>query len=76
MKAWKTMVKRIKEVQPHLAEEIKWAGKHLVGLSIYGRFVSVKQGKRAWQTKELGPLPLSLTWGCQQLKRPGLLLCS
>jgi len=28
------------------------------------------------QTKELGPLPWSLTWGCQQLKRPGLpLLC-
>jgi hypothetical protein len=66
------MVKRIKQVQRHLAEEIRWAGKYLVGLSIYGSFVSVKQGKRAWQTKELGPLPLSLTWGCQQLKRPGL----
>jgi len=51
MKAWKTMVKRIKEVQPHLAEEIRWAGKYLVGLSIYGTFVSVKYGKRAWQTK-------------------------
>jgi len=38
--------------------------------------VSVKQGKRAWQTKELGRLPLSLTWGCQQLKRSGLPLCS
>jgi hypothetical protein len=35
----------------------------------------VKQGKRAWQTKELGPLPLSLTWGCQQLKWSGLPLC-
>jgi len=45
-----------------------------VGLSIYGSFVSVKHGKRACETKELGPLPLSLTWGCQQLKRPGLLL--
>jgi hypothetical protein len=75
MKAWKTMMRRIKEVQAHLAEEIKWAGKDLVGLSIYGRFVSVKQGKSR-QTKELGPLPLSLTWGCQQLKRPGLPLCS
>jgi len=38
--------------------------------------VSAKQGKRAWQTKELGALPLSLTWGCQQLKGPGLPLCS
>ncbi len=36
----------------------------------------MKQGKRAWQTKELGPLPLSLTWGCLQLKRSGLPLCS
>ncbi len=35
----------------------------------------MKHGKRAWQTKELGPLPLSLTWGCQELKRPGLPLC-
>jgi hypothetical protein len=44
-----------------------------------GSSVSVehgKHGKRAWQTKELGPLPLSLTWGCQQLKRSGLPLCS
>jgi len=48
----------------------------LVGLSIYGTFLSVKHGKRAWQTKELGPLPWSLTWGCQQLKTPGLPLCS
>jgi hypothetical protein len=29
-----------------------------------GSFVNVKQGKRAWQMKELGLLPLSLTWGC------------
>ncbi len=36
----------------------------------------MKHRKRAWETKELGPLPLSLTWGCQQLKRPGLPLCS
>jgi hypothetical protein len=44
-----------------------------------GSFVSVKhrrRGRRAWQTKELGPQPLSLTWGCQQLRRPGLPLCS
>jgi hypothetical protein len=41
-----------------------------------GSFVSVKHGKRAWETKKLGPLPLSLTWGCEQLKRPGLPLCS
>ncbi len=34
----------------------------------------MKQGKR-WQTKEVGPLQLSLTWGCQQLKMPGLPLC-
>jgi len=47
-----------------------------VGLSIWGSFVSVKEGKKAWQTKELGPLPLNLTWGCQQLKRLGLPLCS
>ncbi len=32
----------------------------------------MKHENRACQTKELGPLPLSLTWGCQQLKRPGL----
>jgi len=25
MKAWKTMVKRIKEVPPHVVEEIRWA---------------------------------------------------
>jgi hypothetical protein len=43
---------------------------------MYGSFVSVKHGKRAQRTKELGPLPLSLTWGCKQLKRPGLPLCS
>jgi len=36
----------------------------------------VSHGKRAWQTKESGPLPLSLTWGCKQLKMPGLPLCS
>jgi len=36
----------------------------------------VKHGNRAWQTKELGPLPLSLTWGCKQRTRPGLPLCS
>ncbi len=35
----------------------------------------MKHRKRAWQTKELGPLPLSLTSGCQQIKRPGLPLC-
>ncbi len=29
-----------------------------------GSFVNVKQGKRAWQMKELGLLPLNLTWGC------------
>jgi len=34
--------------------------------------MSVKHGKRAWQTKELAPLPLSLTWWCRQVKRPGL----
>ncbi len=32
----------------------------------------MKHGKRACQTKDLGPLPLRLTWGCQLLKRPGL----
>jgi len=68
-------MKRIKEVPPHIVEEIRSARKYLVGLSIYGSFVSVKHGMRTWQTKELGPLPLSLTWGCQQLKRPGLQLC-
>jgi hypothetical protein len=26
--------------------------------------------------KELSPLPLSLSWGCQQVKSPGLPLCS
>jgi len=61
MKAWKTMVKRIKKVPPHLTEEIRWASKYVVGLSNQGNFVSVKHKKRAWQIEELGPLPLSLT---------------
>jgi hypothetical protein len=39
-------------------------------------FVSVKHGKRAWPTKQLGPLPLSQAWGCQQLKKSGLPLFS
>ncbi len=47
------MVKRIKEVSPDLVEEIRKARKYVGGLSIYGTFVSVKPGKRAWQTKEL-----------------------
>jgi hypothetical protein len=38
--------------------------------------VSLERVKRAWQMKEPGPLPLSLTWGCQQLKRRGLPLGS
>jgi hypothetical protein len=63
MKAWKTMVKRIKKVPPHLAKEIRWGGKYMVGLSNQGSFVNVKHRKRAWQTEELGPLPLSLTRG-------------
>jgi len=51
--------------------------KYLVGLSIYGRFVSVKHGKRAGHgTQELSPLPLRLTWGSQQLNRSGLPLSS
>jgi hypothetical protein len=62
-------VKRIKEVPPHLVEKIRQARKYLVVLSILGSFVSEKHGKREWQTKDVGPLPLSLTWGCQQLKR-------
>ncbi len=28
----------------------------------------MKHGKKAWQTKEVGPLPLSLTWGANSLK--------
>jgi hypothetical protein len=47
MKSWKTMVKRVKEVSPHLEEEISYAHKYLLSLSIYGNFVSVKHGKRA-----------------------------
>jgi len=76
MKVWKTTVKRIKKVPPHVLDEISYARKYLVDLSIYGTFVSVSHRKRAWQTKESGSLPLSLTLGCQQLKIPGLLLCS
>jgi hypothetical protein len=34
MKAWKSMVKSIKEVPPHLVQEIRWVQKYLVGLSI------------------------------------------
>jgi len=36
MKVWKTMVKRIKKVPPHVLDEISYARKYLVGLSIYG----------------------------------------
>ncbi len=50
--------------------------KYLVDLSVYGSFVSVKHGKRVWQRKELSPLPLRLTWGCQLLNRSGLPLSS
>jgi hypothetical protein len=40
-----------------------------------GALVAVNSLWPAWPTQELGPPPLSLTWGCQQLKRSGLPLC-
>jgi hypothetical protein len=36
MKAWKTMVKRIKEVSAHLVEEIMQARIYLVGSQVMG----------------------------------------
>jgi hypothetical protein len=48
----------------------------VVGLSILGELCECETLKEAWQRKELGPLPLSLTLGCQVIQRPGLQLCS
>ncbi len=62
MKVWKTMVKRIKKVPPHVLDEISYARKYLVGLSIYGTFVSVTQ-KEGMADKRIRLSAIELDFG-------------
>jgi hypothetical protein len=63
MKTWKSMVKRTKEVLPHLVEEIMEARKCLVGLLMLGELCESETLKVGMADERTGPSAIDLDLG-------------